>query len=158
MYVLFQGNKYKDKELTPLDMFKECHYSQKKGFSPLVHEAIVSQLSKSLSNLYLAIHMLTLILHWKTRMTWNHSLLNLWQMEDARMRPVLYLMSSRRTQPNLAFFRMLVSSISPLDPKRACMLQNWRKSRGKMHNCRRLSKDRQIEWMPCKQSLTVSAR
>jgi hypothetical protein len=41
----FQGDKYKGKEPTPLDIFKECHFSWKNGFSTAVKDAIVSQLS-----------------------------------------------------------------------------------------------------------------
>uniref|UniRef100_A0A0E0LTE8 Transposase Tnp1/En/Spm-like domain-containing protein n=1 Tax=Oryza punctata TaxID=4537 RepID=A0A0E0LTE8_ORYPU len=34
------GDKYKDQELNAVDMFKECHYSKKKGYTPDVQLAI----------------------------------------------------------------------------------------------------------------------
>uniref|UniRef100_A0A8R7Q767 Uncharacterized protein n=1 Tax=Triticum urartu TaxID=4572 RepID=A0A8R7Q767_TRIUA len=42
------GDKYKDKEPTAVDLFKECHYSKKKKcYTNVVMDAIVSQLSKT---------------------------------------------------------------------------------------------------------------
>lgn len=39
---LFQGDKYKDQELDAMDLFKECHYSnKKKGYTVAVQDAIV---------------------------------------------------------------------------------------------------------------------
>jgi hypothetical protein len=46
----FQGEKYNDEDPNALDLFKECHYSQKKkGYTPYVQSVIVSIL------LYLAL-------------------------------------------------------------------------------------------------------
>jgi hypothetical protein len=43
-----QAEKYKDEAPNALDLFKDCHYSQKKkGFTPAVQSAIVSKLSIS---------------------------------------------------------------------------------------------------------------
>lgn len=42
--MFFQGDKYKDREPTALDLFKECHFSKKNGFKPAVQEAIVRHL------------------------------------------------------------------------------------------------------------------
>ena len=42
----FQGDKYKDQELDALDLFKECHYSNKKnGYTAVVQSSIVRKLS-----------------------------------------------------------------------------------------------------------------
>ncbi|XP_045086995.1 uncharacterized protein [Aegilops tauschii subsp. strangulata] len=42
------GEKYKDKELTALDLFKECHYSsKKKGYTDAVQAAITEMENKA---------------------------------------------------------------------------------------------------------------
>jgi len=40
--VSFQGDEYKDKEPTPLDLFRETHHSKEKGFSTAVEYILVS--------------------------------------------------------------------------------------------------------------------
>ncbi|CAO2206353.1 unnamed protein product [Urochloa humidicola] len=40
------GDKYNDEEPTALDLFKECHFSKKKGFKPVVQSAITEMENK----------------------------------------------------------------------------------------------------------------
>lgn len=39
---IVQGDKYKEKEPDAVDMFKECHFSRKKGYTPDVQLLVVS--------------------------------------------------------------------------------------------------------------------
>jgi hypothetical protein len=42
-----QANKYQNEPPNALDIFKDCHYSKKKGFTPAVQSAIVSKVKIS---------------------------------------------------------------------------------------------------------------
>lgn len=41
--ILFQSDKYKNEPPNALDLFKDTHYSKKKGFSPAVQSLVVSK-------------------------------------------------------------------------------------------------------------------
>jgi hypothetical protein len=41
--IYFQAEKYKNEPPNALDVFKDCHYSKKKGFTPEVQSVIVSK-------------------------------------------------------------------------------------------------------------------
>lgn len=76
-----QAEKYKDEAPNALDLFKDCHYSEKKkGFTPAIQSAIVSKLSISSHlngtfNCYRAIskqyYVYTCRLKWRVRLL-NH--------------------------------------------------------------------------------------
>ena len=68
----FQGDKYKDQELDALDLFKECHYSNKKnGYTAAVQSAIVRKFSnKAYCNANFLLYLINCIccLHCQTQM------------------------------------------------------------------------------------------
>ena len=68
----FQGDKYKDKEPTALDLFKECHYNKKKkSYTDVVQAAIVSQLQKTTNHQFLPFCMARTNIVWVTPPDWN---------------------------------------------------------------------------------------
>ena len=67
----FQGDKYKDQELDALDLFKECHYSNKKnGYTVAVQSAIVRKFSNKARNANFLLYLMNHIccLHCQTQM------------------------------------------------------------------------------------------
>ena len=42
--IIFQADKYKNEPPNALELFKEMHYSKKKGFAPAVQSLVVSTL------------------------------------------------------------------------------------------------------------------